>query len=137
MYRKCIYGVVPCSYYQIWFVKGSWVYKHNHCCLGGPCFVEDNGQWETMTKWVISIEGSSQDFDWLVSRTGAWPTARHFCVHLHYRNRIWALHQLMSASALYRKRHCFLSCRHLQSCLSINNNYARTILCIWVLIFIV
>lgn len=112
MYRKCIYRVVPCSDDPVVsFTKGSSVCKHNRCC-----FDLDGGLWDwPMTKSSISIERSSQGSVFVSTSMTA----------------IWL--DLPPAPCIIEKT---LSHRHLPFCLSINNEYAKTILCIWPLIFI-
>lgn len=106
MYRKCIYGVVPCSHEKVvCFIKGSQVKKHhhNHCffffflldsfsqasfSLVAKCFM----YWFKLSSYIlhsgVAIHKHMLD---TVS----------FLVHCHYNNRIWAFHQLCQPVACF------------------------------------
>lgn len=97
--------------------------------------------------WRISVRVVDQMTSWrwgdhtriLIGRFWGWGlglAAHCFCVQLYYSNRIWALHLLCQPVPCIEKdtASCHAGICHF---VSINEEYARTILCIWVLIFIV
>lgn len=77
--------VVPCSDDQdVFFTKGSQACKHNHCCFVRAVF--HGGLWN----WRLRV----RDDDQITNKHSEAIPGFCFCVHLHYSNRIWALHQL-------------------------------------------
>lgn len=84
MYRKCIYRVVPCSDDQVvFFIKGSEVCKHNHCCFVWAVLIFDWG----LRNWPLRV----RDKDQIIMKHRGIIPGFCFCVHLHDSNMIWAL----------------------------------------------